>query len=531
MEHIEARINSYITFYFQKYQGNLGYLLIYPMLRLEERCIELQQEGSIGWIEQERYAISWFIRKILNFASCEVSYSFNEEEYAHFKKMYPQIKAVWDDYQYKLKLRDMNSYGQFKVEVNENNIQITKPAIMNSMFDASIYVRGTHDKEEMLRDSEAAKRVINYLASQNPKKLLRIEKGKDQEYIELCVSRVDKDFVKLGGNIVSASIENSSSFRRFVGFLYSLSQFKIFCKLAKVQGFNSKADMLVISYLKDEFIELVYKATRIPIEQLRNYIDYFSFPFGGEGSFQEFPLVFHQDQVYFIPSSFILNDWHFNIPNGHYYKDIEITNRNITIAHTIVSWVAEKGKRYPNIAVAMEKDYQKLAHQQGKKGSEIDLALYDLDKNILLVVECKWQENVYTPIENHLNTQRIFNTVFKKQLPSHQQFLTDKHNIDYIFDYDERITGLSDKVKIYYMMMDKRVQLHIENKHLITVYMMLQLMDIYSHDGKLHLDKLINKIESFKTEIDYEFIGSCTEFELEGYKVKAEKLNYFYLNP
>lgn len=530
MTYLDDRINSVINSYFHKYKGNLGYLLIYPLLRLEEHCIELG-EKSTTCIEEERYAISWFIREISSLGIHDATYSFNEEEYANFKKMYFQIKAVWDDYQYKLKLNDMNSYGQFKVEIIKNNVQITRPAIMNSMFDASIYGRGTHDREGMQKDSEAAFKVIRYLTTRNLIQLKRIEKGRDQDFIELCISRVDRDFTKLGGNIVSASILKLANFRKFVGFLYSISQFKIFCKISKIPGIFSKGDELVISYNKQELIELIYRSIRIPIEELRTFMDYFSFSNEHEGSFQEFPLVLHKENIYFIPSSLILNDWHFNIPNGHYYKNIEITNRNNTIAHTIVSWVAERAKRYNNVIVVMEKDYQKIAHQQGKKGSEIDLALYDIKKNVLVIIECKWQENVYNPTENHLNTQRIFNYVFKKQLPVHEQFLQDKLNIDFIFDYDERVKELTHNVQIKYMMLDKRVQLHLENKHLITVYMMLQLMDIYSSEGTLQLDELFKKIESFETEIDYELIGSCSDFEFEEYKVKAENLTYSYLLP
>ncbi|MGO4695296.1 hypothetical protein AB4Z50_13560 [Paenibacillus sp. 2TAB26] len=528
---INERINSFINSYFKKYKNNLGYLLIYPLLKLEERCIELEREGKISWIEKERYAISWFVREMFKQGSCGTTYLFDKDEYDKFKKLYPQIKSVWDDYECKLKINDMNSYGQYKVEMIGNKVKVIKPSIMNSMLDASIYYRGIHDEVAMKKESEASVRVINYLASRNHKQLKKIERCEDREYIDLCISRVDRDFEKLGGNIISDSIEQMSNFRKLVGLLYSLSQFKIFCKLAVVPGYNESADSLVFSYNKDQLIDMAYRAIRIPIEQLKKYFLYFTFPIDREGTFQEFPLIFHQDYIYFIPSSFILNDWHLNIPNGHYYKAIDITNRTNTVAHTIVSWVADKAGKCSNIVVQMEKDYQKIAYQQGIKGSEIDLAIYDIDKNILLIIECKWQENVFNPTEDYLNTQRIFNKVYKNQLPVHEQFLINKNNIDYVFDNDKRITELSDRVQIHYLMLDKRVQLHLGNKHLITVYMMLQLITLYSYDGKLHLDELINKIQSFETEVDYELMGACAKFNLEGYEVQAECLNYFYLEP
>ncbi|MFD2611405.1 hypothetical protein [Paenibacillus gansuensis] len=528
---LNERINSFVSSYFQKYNNNLGYILVYPLLRLEERCIELQNEGNISWIEEERYAMSWFVREMNKQGSCNATYIFDKDEYTNFKNLYPQIKAVWDDYEYKLKLNDMNSYGQYKVEIIDSKVRVIKPSIMNSMLEASIYYRGIYDEERMRREYEASQRVIKYLATRNHKQLQRIERCGDRDYLELCISRVDRDFEKLGGNIISESIEQMTNLRKFVGFFYGLSQYKIFCKLAGIPGYTNIQDSLVFSYNKDLLFEMVYRALRIPREQLRNYFQYFSFPTEGEGTFQEFPLIFHREEIYFVPSSFILNDWHFNIPNGHYYKDIEIKNRTNTIAHSIVSWVADKARKHSNIVVEMEKDYQKLAHQQGIKGSEIDLALYDIDKNILLIIECKWQENVYNPTEDHLNTQRIFNKVYRNQLPVHEQFLSNKNNIEYIFDNDERIKELSDSVSIYYLMMDKRVQLHLGDKHLVTVYMMLQLINLFSHGGKLHLDELISKIQSFKTEIDYELMGTCAEFELEGYKVQAEYLNYLYLEP
>ncbi|MBW7474315.1 hypothetical protein K0T92_06130 [Paenibacillus oenotherae] len=530
---IEGRIQSFISSYCLKYKSNIGFMLVYPLIRLEERCFELNQGGNLSWIEDERYAISWFIRQIAKFSvSQNQSYEFNNTEYQLFKNVYPQIKDIWDDYQYIIRLNDMNSYGKYDIDMNSDVIQIIRPAIMHTMIDSAIYGNGLHDREGMAKDKIAAEKVSRYLQTRDLQQLRKIALGKDKDFIELCITRVDKDFSKMGGNITSAYIENLSNLRRFIGFLYSICQFQLFSKFNRIPGIGIKKDSLVFSYTQSEFIEITYKAIRIPIEQLKLFIEYFTFPTDNEGTLQEFPLILHNEKIYFIPSSFLLNDWHFNIPNGHYYKKIEITNRNNTIAHTIVQWVADRAEKFPNIVISMEKDYQKVAHQQSLDGSEIDLALYDLDKNVLLIIECKWQENVYNPTENYLNIQRIFNKVFKKQLPTHEKFLRRKENIDYIFDYDQRVVEKSNNVDIHYIMLDKRVQYHHGNKHLVTVYMMLLLINIYAQDdGILRLDELISKVESFETEVDYELLGSCTEFILDGDKVSAEYLNYYYLEP
>lgn len=233
---LNERITCFITSYFKKYSNNLGYILVYPLLCLEERCIELKKEGSISSIEQERYAISWFVRQMLKLGSCNTAFRFEKEEYNEFKQLYHKIENAWEDYEYMLRLNDMFSYGQYKVEIRENNVQIIIPSIMNSMADASIYYRGIHDRDGMHKESEAVERIMSYLRTRNLKQFQKIARGGDQQYIELCVSRVDKDFSKLGGNIISASIEQMTHFRRFVAYLYSLCQFKLFCKLAGAPG-------------------------------------------------------------------------------------------------------------------------------------------------------------------------------------------------------------------------------------------------------------------------------------------------------
>lgn len=65
--------------------------------------------------------------------------------------------------------------------------------------------------------------------------------------------------------------------------------------------------------------------------------------------------------------------------------------------------------------------------------------------------------------------------------------------------------------------------MHIEDKHMISEYMLVYYLKKYINDGELDLKGLWDEISEFKTEVKY--ISSSEEykeFEIEEYKILVE---------
>ncbi|WP_426453909.1 hypothetical protein ACP26L_15865 [Paenibacillus sp. S-38] len=529
---IDKRINSFFVDYERFYSGEIGILLIYPLLALEERYFELERASRLPDIDNERNAICWFIGNVLNrYDLRNLNYDFDIEAYTYFKNnLYELIRVVWSDYEYKKALRDMNSYGKLMVEIDGSNVFIKLPTIKNEILDKRIYQSGIYDSEEKKVETAFAGTLIFYLHSLSPEDLKNISEFKNKDFIELCIKRVNLDFQRIGGSITSMYIENYDNLVRFVGLLFSVS----YC-INYIKWYNRiPIDYidLVKMYEKKKFIDQVVKTIKVPRNQIEQFIEYFSFSqLELEGaSFHEFPLVLIQDKIIFNPTSFRINDWHFTIPNGHYFKKVTIPNQKKTMSQSIVNLIVERVKKIPNIVCRWDKNYHKVANEQNLSGSDIDLALYDIEKNVLLIIECKWQANLYSPLLNYTRAYRVLKDGYSKQLAVHKEFLSNPQNIDYIFDEDERVKKLSGQVEIHYMMLDKRLQLHINEMHIITAYMLLSLMDRYIVGGKLKLDRLIRKVYSLQTTVEYRENVFVNEFELSNYQVKAEGLYLQYFN-
>ncbi len=139
------------------------------------------------------------------------------------------------------------------------------------------------------------------------------------------------------------------------------------------------------------------------------------------------------------------------------------------------------------------------------KCSDIDFAIYDKIRNIILVIEAKWIDKHYSD-EIDKRYGMIFKTlngIFTKQIKKHREFLSQRENIDFIFEDDERYIRSEMEPQIYYLAVDKRNQMHIDEMHMISDYMMIYFLKKYSKNHELNLLDLWKEISSLKTKFEY----------------------------
>ena len=520
--YIKANVETYLDKFSQNYKNKIGYFIQYPLILLESLFESAYPEYYR--INTDRHILSWFILEMKNrLPDCSPVFVYDVEDYNDFKGQYSNIKKVYSDLQYSLQLSDMFSISKIALLKNDLELSFKKPILSDEYADVGVYYLGLDDKKNFNEESEAVQKVVEYLHNYYPyfkkirvhpfllpeKKYLSQLKGLTSNFdirlLELCFERVKQDTKKLGGNIKSQLIENYETLNKILGILFYLGQVTLYRYKAFDAHHRFNLEDTLITFDYEWLINKIEGLTLIPSVIIERYINYFVLDSGG--TLTEFPLIKYQGKIHFVPSSTVLNDWQFSLVNGHYFRNIIFTNRDTTISSSIINELIKNVQMHSNIRFIHEKYYE-FGTNGEKDNSDIDFAIYDIESNELLVIECKWKDNVYLPSEDFVKITRTINEIYNKQLDKHKAFLEmSKGNIDLIFNKDPDVVKLSEKVSITYIALDKRVQFHLGGKHLLPIYTMMHLLEKFSNGKKLYLRELINEIGTLKTNVCYE--GNC----------------------
>ena len=112
--------------------------------------------------------------------------------------------------------------------------------------------------------------------------------------------------------------------------------------------------------------------------------------------------------------------------------------------------------------------------------------------------------------------------VIDKEIDKQIKEWIDKHNVNYYLLYPLAMIEIGTMEKrpevvqfetmptIFYLAVDKRNQMHIEEKHMITEYMMMYFIKENIHDGELDILTFWNEISNLRTK--FEYIQCSNEF-------------------
>ncbi|MFL0270078.1 hypothetical protein [Candidatus Clostridium radicumherbarum] len=521
-------INIKLDEYFDKYRDNIGFLIYYPLAHIEE-CFfgpDIQKHRAAAF---DRNAMEWIIKKMLERVAglTKGKFTFDFDQYDIFKNNVFDLKKLYLNYYHNENVKMVRGLNKVQiVETEDTKYKILVPRIMDAYSLSDIYFNGEDNEKLMEEECIIKSKTDEYLLEKydyreniinfSLKKLKELENQIkyldtmiDDKLYELCLNNVIIDVDKLGKSFSSNVFPSKNELSRIFAFLYYLSkvtQYK--CSFYDVQH-KKIEDKYIIEYDYEYLIKKISKYTKFNYDTVKNCIDYFSMKPNLESGFNEFPLIHVGNKILFIPSSFILNDLQFSIVNGHYDKKdegIKIVERDKTVSQSVVDKISNKCKLYSNIICVSNRDYHenKVKYLGKDMQSDIDVGLYDTLSNTILIIECKWKENVYLKYDNYVNIEGAVNGIFRKQLGKHEAFikLSDK-NIDFIFEDNKEVINRKGEPDIYYIFVDKRIQYHYDGKHALSEFMFLKLLDIYKKDDTLELDKLVDEINNLKTEIQY----------------------------
>ena len=300
--------------------------------------------------------------------------------------------------------------------------------------------------------------------------------------------------------------DNPAQLAKVIAFFYYQAMIKEICIRIDMQyeeDFINNGKNCIITLDKEESIENIVAISGIPEKKVRIIVEYLIND--GRMNLLEFPLFEVDDKIVTIPSAIIVNDWQFTIVNGHYIKGIPIKNRERTISTVTEGRIERTLQGVENIAVAKTKPYSFIDKDGETQCSDIDYAIYDMEHNIILIIEAKWIDKHYKDeIDKRYGMiLQTLNDVYTKQISKHRIYLSKKDNIDILFAEDQRYIRNTEKPEIYYLAIDKRNQMHIDDRHMVSEYMLIYFLKKYINNNRLDLGELWNEIGNLRTKVEY----------------------------
>lgn len=515
--YVQEVISSGISAYVEKYGNDIRHLLYYPLVDLEMSMREELPESITNW--GKRATTGFLIQNTYkNIENAKIDETMEEKDYIVYRdKLYPVLNSIMQDSRTLAEISDGSSIAKSKIEeISLNRFRITTSLVSDKYKEENFYFYGMDDKEIFEKDNELIeaeidKFIIKYISNkENIRKLKRLHIDIDEDLLKYCKTRIDRDLLKLGDNLKSKVFKNINELSLVLSYLYYLSFInKLRLEILQVRGKKIELKNYLLDYDKEWLINKISNVQSIPFSRVTKIINYLIN--NGTEQLLEYPLFELNNHIITVPSLIMVNDWQFSIVNGHHYnKSVDFKNKSKTISISTEKKIMNKIKDKENIISCSAKYYEFINTEGKKVNSDIDLGIYDIKRNKLLIAECKWKENHYydnVVDKNYIKIQDSLNKIFKEQISKHQEYLNTKKNIEFIFDNNETIKTIKEKPEIIYIGIDKRNQLHIEDKHMITEFMLGAFIDQYSNENDLNLDLLFREIESLKTKVEYFNIG------------------------
>lgn len=516
-EYVENRINENLESFRSSY-NDYRYLFLYPLIDIELQLINDEPESISNFVRRNTFG--FLIEKFLPvITATKTTFDIEERQLHNYsKEAYEIIKRIAQDYRTYLEICDGSSYAKSDLDkVSEGKYKLTTSLVTNKYNESAFYFYGFDDPKQAKKEREMIIEGIDkfnnkYLSDKKfISKIKRLPIDVDMELLEYSKNMVLKDINKLGPKVKSRIIKSLDELANVLSFLYYLS----FIHRHMAMIYISQRDYmnLLLCYEKEWLINKISKLYAMDSSYIKKAIDYLI----NDGTQQilSFPLFEFDGYIITAPSFIMVNDWQFTLVNGHYYKGIQFINKHKNISLTTQNKLIERLSSISNVVYSSGKMYSFIDADGVEKNGEIDLAILDIECNKALIIECKWKENhYYNEIdERHIKIQDTLNKIFGKQISKHREFLSDRSNIEYIFDNDKRVVDQETTPELYFLAVDKRNQLHLSDNHMITEFMFLYFINKYTQDNVLSLELMIKEIFSLLTKVEYiSSTSDCNEF-------------------
>lgn len=488
---------------------NVNYYLLYPLAAVELGAITEAPETTNNLF---RRCIATYIFSKAKECGEEIYLKkFNTPGFRKFMQSYEkELVPLYQNYRFSREINDINPFSKPRlVRVADNRYKLTTSLVSDVYREEQFYFEGVDEPEQTEKEK---KQVLDLHLKFWNKIILgqahikEFQHNVDKWLYQDCIEIVEKDLNKWNSNVKSVIFDNPAQLAKVIAFFYYQAMIKEICIRIDMQyeeDFINNGKNCIITLDKEESIENIVAISGIPEKKVRIIVEYLIND--GRMNLLEFPLFEVDDKIVTIPSAIIVNDWQFTIVNGHYIKGIPIKNRERTISTVTEGRIERTLQGVENIAVAKTKPYSFIDKDGETQCSDIDYAIYDMEHNIILIIEAKWIDKHYKDeIDKRYGMiLQTLNDIYTKQISKHRIYLSKKDNIDILFAEDQRYIRNTEKPEIYYLAIDKRNQMHIDDRHMVSEYMLIYFLKKYINNNRLDLGELWNEIGNLRTKVEY----------------------------
>lgn len=488
---------------------NVNYYLLYPLAAIELGAIKEAPENIENLFK--RCIAAYIFSKVKEYGKEIYLKKFNTPGFRKFLKSYEEeLVPIYQDYRFSREINDINPFSKPRlIQEDRNRYKLTTSLVSDVYREEIFYFDGVDEPDIAKRERQQVLdlhlKFWNKIVFEQ-KNVEEIQNNVDKILYQECIKIVEKDIDKWNSKVRSAVFDNPTQLANIIAYFYYQALIKsiyIRIDMADEDDFVNNGKNCIMIFEKATCIKVITELSKIPERKVSAIIDYLIND--GRMNLLEFPLFEVEDKIITIPSAILVNDWQFTIVNGHYIKNIPIKNRERTISTVTEGRIEETLQGIINIAVAKTKPYSFVDENGENQCSDIDYAIYDMTRNILLIIEAKWIDKHYKDeIDKRYGMiLQTLNGIFEKQIKKHKVYLSNKDNIDDLFKEDPRYNRDMERPQIFYLAVDKRNQLHIDDRHMVSEYMLIYFFKKYIKNKQLDLSEMWKEICKLKTKVEY----------------------------
>ena len=488
---------------------NANYYLLYPLAAVELGAIKEAPETTDNLFR--RSIAAYIFSKAKEYGKEIYLRKFNTPGFRKFMQSYEkELIPLYQNYRFSREINDINPFSKPRLVLESENRYILTTSLVSDVYkEEQFYFDGVDEPEKAEKER---KQVLGLHVKFGNKIILEqkhieeLQNDVDLSLYQECVEIVEKDLNKWDSNVRSAIFDKPIQLAKVIAYFYYQAMIKSICIRIDMQyeeDFANNGKDCIMILEKKVCIKSITDISGVSERKVSTIIEYLIND--GRMNLLEFPLFEIEDKIITIPSAIMVNDWQFTIVNGHYMKKIPIKNRERTISTVTEGRIERILKDVGNIAVAKTKPYSFVDENGENQCSDIDYAIYDMTRNVILIIEAKWIDKHYKDeIDKRYGMiLQTLNDIYTKQIKKHKIYLSNKDNIDTLFVEDNRYNKNMEKPEIFYLAVDKRNQMHIDDRHMVSEYMLIYFLRKYTNNNQLDLCEMWKEIGDLKTKVEY----------------------------
>lgn len=509
-QNIDIRIKEWLD------NHNVNYYLLYPLAMVELGAMSEVPESTNNLFK--RCITSYVYSKVILNKKKLYLRKLNIPGLKKYMKEYEKtLYPLFQNYRFSREINDINPVSKARLtKMGEHRYQLTTSLVTDKYKEEDFYFYGEDDKDKNRMELEQTKELhLKFWHKIVIQQTLikELEQNIDKTLFRDCLNIIEKDLNKWNSKVRSKVFDNPRQIALVIAFFYYYAMIRSICvRIVTLENedYIENADECIMQFDKEKCIHDIVSICNIREKKVRDIVEYFINK--GNVNLLEFPLFEIENKLITVPSLILVNDWQFTVVNGHYTKNISILNRQKTISVITEGRLEKLMESVRNVAIAKTVPYN-FKDVDGKLNDcDVDFAIWDKKRNAVLVIEAKWIDKHYGD-EIDKRYGKIFetlNSIYTKQISKHKIYLSEISHLNFLFKDDVRFTPCDAMPEVFYLAVDKRNQMHIGDKHLISEFMLIYFLKKHIYAEEFDLLEFWSEISSLQTK--FEYIQCSTEF-------------------